>query len=119
MRSTVIVYHRTHHAEAIERRGFRDDHYVMPGIGELRGIFVSALWPPDKEESGDGDILFELEIPEALFVEHEHVEYGKSCRSALIPAALLNQHRGTLHRLSRNEETRLSVERWGLVRRDL
>jgi hypothetical protein len=38
----MIVYHRTYRANAIEREGFRDGFYVMPGLGEIRGVFVSA-----------------------------------------------------------------------------
>ena len=87
-----LVYHRTHHAEAILAEGFRDGWYLMPGIGELRGIFVSAGWPLNENEGADGDTVLELEIPEAVFAEYEHVEEGKPYREAMIPAAELNRY---------------------------
>jgi hypothetical protein len=112
------VYHRTHHADAIEREGFRDGYklFVAPdlpaGILEVHGIFVSADWPLDENEGADGDIVLELDIPKALFVEYEHVEDGKPYREAMVPAADLNRYRATLRRLSDDEVDDLRMRRW-------
>jgi hypothetical protein len=88
----LLAYHRTHHADAIMRDGFRDGDYVLPGIGELRGVFVSAEWPLDENEGADGDAVIELDVPDALFVEFEWVTEDATYREAMIPAAELNQH---------------------------
>ena len=112
----MLVYHRTHHADTIERDGFRDGYYVMPGIGELRGVFVSAPWPLNENEGADGDIVLELDMPEPLFLEYEHVEEGKTYREAMIPAAALNKHRGTLRRLSDDEVDTLTLSRFDSFR---
>ncbi len=73
----MLVYHRTHHSEAILREGFRDGYYSF-GVDletdepiELRGVFVSADYPVDENEGADGDVVLELEIPDELWAEHE------------------------------------------------
>ena len=82
----MIVYHRTHHSDAILRDGFRDGYYVMPApVGELHGVLVSAEWPLDENEGADGDAVLALEVPADLFADYEHVEEGKTYREAMIP----------------------------------
>jgi hypothetical protein len=108
----MLVYHRTCHADTIEREGFRDGSYVMPGLGELRGVFVSAPWPLDENEGADGDVVIEIDVPEALFAEYEHVEDGKTYREAMIPAADLNEFRAALRRLNDEEVDSLVLARW-------
>jgi hypothetical protein len=88
----------------------------MPQIGELRGVFVSAEWPLDENEGADGDTLLELDVPEALFVEYEHVEEGKTYREAMIPAAELNRHREALRVLPDEEIDALTLARFGRSR---
>ena len=119
----MLVYHRTIHADSIEREGFRDGSYGTPGIGELRGVFVSAEWPLNENEGADGDVVLELDVPDSLFAEYEIVEEGKPYREAMIPAARLNEHLTSLSRLSLDDEGALvrcgqpmpagEAERWG------
>jgi hypothetical protein len=108
----MLVFHRTHHADAILREGFRDESYVLPGSGELRGVFVSADWPLDENEGTDGDAVLELEIPDGLFTEYEWVEEGKTYREAMIPARDLNACRSTLRELAADEIDALTDSRW-------
>ena len=84
----------------------------MPGIGELRGIFVSAPWPLDANEGADGNVVIELDVPESLFVDHEHVEEGKTYREAMIPARELNRYLTSVRVLSQDEEDELTVQRF-------
>ena len=107
------VYHRTHHAEAIRRDGFHDGSYVLPSIGELRGVFVSADWPVDENEGADGDRVLALGIPEALFVEFEWVEDAKTWREAMIPSERLSAYSETARLLS---EDALTIARWDSFR---
>jgi hypothetical protein len=89
----MLVYHRTDHAAAIMDGGFRDGSEEVPGVGELRGVFVSADSPLSEYDGFDrGNTLIELEIPEALFERYEWVEEGLQYREAMIPAAELNRH---------------------------
>ena len=106
------AYHRTHHAQEILSAGFRDGYYVMPGIVERRGVFVSADWPLDENEGADGDAVLELDIPAALFSEYEHVTEDGTYREAMIPAAELNRYRDTLRVLSDDEVDALTVARF-------
>jgi hypothetical protein len=110
------VYHRTHHFDAIEREGFRDGYKALVledgGMLELRGVFVSAEWPLDENEGAHGDVVLELDVPEALFIEYEHVEEDGAYREAMIPAVALNAHRATLRRLSDDEIDVLTIGRW-------
>ena len=100
----MLVYHRTHHAQAILQDGFRDGYWFTPGIGKPRGAFVSAGWPLDENEGARGDIVLALDVPEALFVAFELVEQGKTYREAMIPAARLNDYRATLSLAVSEEE---------------
>ena len=88
----MIVYHRTSHAEAIERNGFRDGKgaYMTDRL-DWRGVWV-ADEPLEEQAGAHGDHVIALEIPEALFDENEWVEDGKSYRESLIPAKALNAH---------------------------
>ena len=108
----MLIYHRTRHADAILSDGFRDGYYAMPGIGELRGVFVSADWPLDENEGADGDAVLELDVPAALFREYEHVTEGGTYREAMIPAAELNGHRETLRALTDDEVDALTLARF-------
>jgi hypothetical protein len=112
----MLVYHRTHQAGTILSEGFRDGFYLMPGMGELRGIFVSADWPLDENEGADGDAVVELDIPENLFARFEHVEEGKSYREAMIPAAELNRY--PVRVLNEAEEDAPTTRRWRSFERD-
>jgi hypothetical protein len=103
----MLVYHRTYHAAGILREGFRDGAYVMPGLGELRG--VSTDWPLDENEGADGDTVLALDIPEAVFVESEHVKEDEPYREAMIPADTLNNHRSTLRALQRGRAARPAI----------
>lgn len=110
------VYHRTYHSAKILRDGFRDGYYMMPGIGELRGVFVSAPWPLDVNEGADGDVTLELNIPEALFAKYEHVEEEKPYREAMIPAAEVNRY--PVRVLDEDEHDALVLARFDSFRRD-
>lgn len=100
------VYHRTFHADAILRDGFRDG--VLPPSGmtiDERGVFVSAPWPLDCNEGAHGDVVLAIDIPERLFVEYELVEEGKPYRESMIPAEMLNGY--PVRILSESEEDEL------------
>lgn len=112
----MLVYHRTHHADAIEREGFRDGYKMFvtddSDALEVRGIFVSANWPLDENEGADGDVVLELDIPDELFAKYEHVAEGLTYltyRKAMIPAAELN--RFPVRRLTDEEVDELTVRR--------
>jgi hypothetical protein len=88
------VFHRTNDAEAIVRDGLVDRDYSLPGIGEMRGVLVSAAWAAFGELDGaeQGDEVVALEIPEGLFTEHEIVDgEHRPYRRSMIPARALNQ----------------------------
>jgi hypothetical protein len=87
----VKVYHRTHPSRAILRDGFHDGFYLLPGIGEFHGVFVSADWPVDENEGADGDVVLELQIPDDLWAKYEWIEEDGTWRQAMIPAKDLNQ----------------------------
>jgi hypothetical protein len=97
----VIVYHRTLHAEAIERDGFRD---AEGRIGDRlwRGVWVfdwvHALFGGHEGALADGVVLA-LEIPDELFPQYEWVEEYGAYTTAVIPAAILNEHLATLRRV--------------------
>jgi hypothetical protein len=115
----VLVYHRTDHADAIEREGFRDaeGRYLTSRL--YRGVWVSAEWPLDENEGADGDVALELAIPDELFDEYEWVEEAKTYREALIPARELNRHRATLRRLTDDEIGALTLARFDYWRKRL
>lgn len=116
----MLVYHRTQHADAIERDGFRDGYKLATSEGgdalEFRGVWVSTEWPLDENEGAHGSTVLALDIPEEVFVEYEWVEEDKTYREAMIPAANLNEHGSTLRRLSDDEVEALTVKRWDDVR---
>jgi hypothetical protein len=68
----------------------------------LRGIWVSSS-PLADDEGADGDQLLQLELPEAVALEHEVVEDGKPYREFPIPTDVLNQH-GTTRLVSPEED---------------
>jgi hypothetical protein len=109
------VYHRTDHAAlaAILRDGFRDGSMMFgPPVGEQEGVFVSAYWPLDASEGAYGDAVLELDVPEELFAEYEHVEEGKTYREAMVPADELNQRLSTARVLTAEEEAALTSDRF-------
>jgi hypothetical protein len=91
----LIVYHRTDHAAAILRDGFRDatDCYMTPNL--YTGVWISDS-PLDVNEGAEGDVVLTLVIPDALFAEHEWIEEAKTYREALVPAEELNRYRETV-----------------------
>jgi hypothetical protein len=89
------VYHRTDHANAIQQEGFRDGTGTYMTKNVYTGVWVSDV-PLDANEGALGETLTEMEIPEELFEQFEWVEDGKPYREALIPAALLNEHIGSV-----------------------
>jgi hypothetical protein len=102
------LFHRTDHADAILREGFRDaeGHYGFFDEEEnpvpVRGVWLSET-PLDENEGADGDQLLQIELPDAVALEHEVVEEGKPYREFLIPASVLNQH-GPPRLVSQEEE---------------
>ena len=85
------VYHRTYHSAAILSEGFRDGYgptdrgpsgyCVMAGVGELRGIFVSAEWPLD---ALGGMMVTAKEIWEAVLEEEKKCFYCGKYASKLV-----------------------------------
>jgi hypothetical protein len=108
------VYHRTDQgaAAAILNGGFRDGSYVMPGIGTLKGAFVSADWPVGDNEGAHGDAVIEMHIPEALFDEYHWHEEDETWRQAMIPAVSLNRHLATARLLTDDDVDELEMRRW-------
>ncbi|MEI8376635.1 MAG: hypothetical protein WCJ35_27780 [Planctomycetota bacterium] len=66
----MLLYHRTFHAEAILREGFRDQPYLDWGMG----IWFSADGPLDVNEGADGDTVLVLDIPDDVAVKYEVVQ---------------------------------------------
>jgi hypothetical protein len=89
------VFHRTPHADLIDRKGLRDGEGTYLSPEEFLGVWVSDS-PLDANEGVIGEGLLALDIPESLFVQYEWVEGGKPYREALIPADELNMHLATL-----------------------
>jgi hypothetical protein len=85
------VYHRTDHAEAILREGFRDatDSYLTTSL--YSGVWFSDV-PLDVNEGADGDALLAVEMDEDTFAAHEWVEDAKGYREALVPAEAANRY---------------------------
>jgi hypothetical protein len=54
------------------------------------GVWLSSE-PLDANEGAWGEVLLAMEIPDAVFVEYEWVEAGKTHREALVPASILNR----------------------------
>lgn len=105
----IRVFHRTPEPSATLRDGFRDDGYVLPGLGVSAGVRVSAEWPPDEREGADGAAVLALEIPDDLFEQYEWLEDETGYREALIPCAELNGI--PVVRLSDDEVEELAIER--------
>jgi hypothetical protein len=72
----MLVYHRTHYAEAIMREGFLDREGLYGTAEVSRGVWVSAE-PLDEDEGATGDAVVQLDVPEALFIRYEWIEEGK------------------------------------------
>lgn len=88
----MYVYHRTPAATQILAEGFRDGttHPMNALLGP--GVWFSTF-PLDCNEGAKGDDVLRLDIPEALFTEHEFVPENPTrgtYREALIPAARVN-----------------------------
>jgi hypothetical protein len=86
----MLLYHRTHAADDILRDGFRDaeDTYMTDVV--LHGVWLSAV-PLGPEEGANGSQVLEVELPDALAMEHEFPEEGRPFREFLIPADVLNR----------------------------
>jgi hypothetical protein len=106
----VKVYHRTYHSGAILRDGFKDGYCLIPELGSLYGVFVSADWPVDENEGADGDVVLELDIPAELWAEYEWIEEDGTWRQAMIPAEQLNSC--SVRVLAEDEVTELTLARW-------
>src|SRR2546423_2648726 len=90
----MYVYHQTDAAEAILVSGFRDGTTHPLNILLGPGVWVSTF-PLNGNESATGEAVLRLDMPGALFVDHELLPDGeddRTYREALIPAALLNQY---------------------------
>jgi hypothetical protein len=87
-------YHRTYHADAILRGGFRDEEgsYGMEDF-TIRGVFLSDK-PLDGNEGAGGDKLLEVRLPDECcdFSYYELVEEGKPYREWCIPAEIINRY---------------------------
>jgi hypothetical protein len=92
IRTAMNVYHRTAHASAILREGFRDGEGTYMTTEWHRGVWVSADCPLDINEGAVGDAVTEIVIPQDLFERHEWVEELKTYREALVPADDLNNY---------------------------
>ena len=91
----MLIYHRTHAAEAIFCDGFRDTTGRHLTTDECPGVWVSDR-PLDTNHGATGDALLGLVIPDAVFAAYERVQHAMPYREALIPASELNKHRDTL-----------------------
>jgi hypothetical protein len=90
----MYVYHRTPTATQILEGGFRDGTLHPMNALLWPGVWVSTF-PLDFHEGAKGEAVLRLDIPVALFTDHEFVPEGedqRTYREALIPAALLNAH---------------------------
>jgi hypothetical protein len=67
--TSLRVFHRTSHADAIMRYGFRDGEGSYGTSQMRRGVWVSDS-PLDVNEGAVGDDVL-AEIREALFIEYE------------------------------------------------
>ena len=85
----MILYHRTDHAEAILRAGFRDGTGSYLTLNTYTGVWLSDL-PLDANEGAVGDQVLEVTLEEDLVAEFEWIEEGKGYREFLVPADLLN-----------------------------
>jgi len=85
------LFHRTHHADAILREGFRDGEgsYMTDAI--LRGVWLSEF-PFDVNEGAEGNQLLQIDLPEEVAAQYEVIEEGRPYREFLVPAEVLNRH---------------------------
>jgi len=86
----MLLYHRTHGADDILRDGFRDAEDTYGTDVLLRGVWLSA-WPLSLHEGAVGNLVLEVELPDALATEHELIEDGNTVREFLVPADVLNR----------------------------
>jgi hypothetical protein len=101
------VYHRTDHADAILRAGFRDVTGSYLTAGSHSGVWFSNV-PLDINEGADGRALLAVEMDEGVFAAHEWVEEGKGYREALVPAEVANRYPVELVFVNEDDEPR-----WG------
>lgn len=85
------LFHRTSHADAILRQGFRDSTGTYMTVNEYSGVWLSNV-PLDINEGAVGDVVLTVEIPEEVVAEHEWVEDGKGYREFLVPAEVVNRY---------------------------
>jgi len=104
------LFHRTHHAAAILREGFRDGEGSYLTDRTLRGVWLSDF-PLDENAGADGDQLLQVDVPDAVALDHEVVEEGKTYREFLIPADVLNRC-GPPRLVSADEEGELTDPRF-------
>jgi hypothetical protein len=97
----MVLYHRTNAADDILRDGFRDGEGSYMSDVILRGVWLSAV-PLGDEEGARGNQVLEVDLPDALAIEHEVVEEGRQFREFLVPADLLNRQ-GRARLLSQEE----------------
>ena len=81
------LFHRTPHAEAILRDGFR----ARRGSCDLTGVWFSEV-PLDINEGAKGPTVLVVEIPEEDIVDFEVREQGKPYREWCLPGELANRH---------------------------
>jgi hypothetical protein len=105
----VRAFHRTAHAVAILRDGFRDTTATYLTAREWTGVCLSDM-PLDSNEGAEGDDLLAVEIPEDVFADHEWMEEGMGYREALIPAELVNRY--PVEVVGEDEEDAITEERW-------
>jgi hypothetical protein len=86
----VKLYHRTGHAEAIMREGFRDTTGNYMTSMELTGVWFSADFPLDGNEGAKGNQVLELVANESEIEDYEVEEEGKPYREYLVPAKIAN-----------------------------
>jgi hypothetical protein len=84
------VFHRTDHAEAIRRDGFRDATGFYMTTEPHTGVWLSDR-PLDINEGADGAALLAVEIGDDVFAAYEWVQDG-GYREALVPAEVVNRY---------------------------
>jgi len=85
------VYHRTRAAASIVRNGFKDGEGSYMTSQDHRGVWISDE-PLGANEGAFGELVFVVEIPEAVVAGFEWAEEGKGYREFLIPAEILNRY---------------------------
>ncbi len=101
----MLLYHRTHNADAILAEGFKDGagYYMTDRLWS--GVWLSDR-PLDVNEGPKCYTLLAVEIPEETILPYEWVDEGKPYREFLVPVELANRHRP----FSVAQESRISVE---------